>query len=40
MSLYIVFVYANCLRSKNELNDKERKKESKKGKNKQCLYVR
>ena len=40
MSLCIVLVRASYLRSKNESNDKERKKESKGEKNKQYLYVR
>ena len=40
MSLRIVVVCADYLRNKNESNDKKRKKESKKEKNKQCLYVR
>ena len=40
MSWFIVVVHASYLRSKNEPNDKERKKKSEKGKNKQYLYVR
>ena len=40
MSFRIVVVCANYLRNKKELNNKERKKESEKGKNKQYLYIR
>ena len=40
MSLRIIVVCADYLRNKYELNDKDRKKESEKGKNKQCLYIR
>ena len=40
MSLRIVVVRADYLHNKTKLNDKERKKESEKGKNKQYLYVR
>ena len=40
MSWFIVVVHASYLRSKNESNDKERKKESEEGKNKQYLYIR
>ena len=40
MSVRIVVARTNYLRHKNELNDKEKKKESKKGKDKQYLYVR
>ena len=39
MSLRIVAVRANYLRSKNKLNDKKREKESKEEKNKQYLYI-
>ena len=40
MSLCIAFARANNLCSKNELNDKERKKENEKEKNKQYLYIK
>ena len=40
MSLHIVVVYADYLRSKNKSNDKEKRKENKKERNKQYLYIR
>ena len=40
INLFIVAARASYLRSKNEPNDKERKKESEEGKNKQYLYIR
>ena len=40
MSLCIVFARASYLRNKNELNDKEKKKENEGEKNKQYLYIK
>ena len=40
MSLRIVAVRVNYLYNKNKLNNKDRKKESAKGKNEQYLYIR
>ena len=40
MSLCVVVARANYLCNKNELNDKEKKKEIERERNKQYLYVR